>query len=205
MKNEKNAIKDLDALLVQGDTWLLRHGIVTPQAHNGITLNIYIQFPKVKYLEYYLDPEDKKIDLTLYLPFWTLLFTNKERLIDDIFVMLAEYLEDYENFFKKLVKKNLINLPLVKALKNISKKEKIKVIFLTSNLKEYGEIISNKVLKLIGERGKFYGAVGSEYFYEKNGKAIGVKSLKSSLSRIFSSPSIKSFTRTFAFSPLIIK
>lgn len=95
----------------------------------------------------------------------------------NIDIELGEYLKDYKDFFFGLVKKNLINIPLVKALGNLHRKDKMKVIFLTSNLKDYGEIISDNVLNLIGEKGKFDGAVGSEYKYNKTGKAIKVKTL----------------------------
>jgi len=97
--------------------------------------------------------------------------------LSKIDIEIGEYLKDYKNFFFGLAEKKLINMPLVKALGNLRKKDKVKIILLTSNLKDYGEIISANVLRLIGEKGKFDGAVGAEYIYNKSGKATGVKTL----------------------------
>ncbi len=90
---------------------------------------------------------------------------------------LGHYYQDYKGFFFGLVKKDLINEPLVKALGNIKRKNKVKVIFLTSNLKIYGEIIADNVLRLLGEKGKFDGCVGEDYVFNKKGKAIKIKTL----------------------------
>lgn len=97
--------------------------------------------------------------------------------LSNIDIELGEYLKDYKNFFFSLVKKDLVNIPLVKALGNLREKDKVKIVFLTSNLKDYAEIISNNVLRLLGGKGKFDGAVGAEYVYDKKGKATGVKTL----------------------------
>lgn len=97
--------------------------------------------------------------------------------LSKIDIEIGEYLEDYKNFFFDLVKRDLINIPMIKALGNLKKKDKVKVIFLTSNLKDYGDVISNNVLKLLGGSGKFDGTVGAQYIYNKEGKAVSVKSL----------------------------
>ena len=97
--------------------------------------------------------------------------------LSKIDIELGEYYKDYKKFFFGLMKKNMINIPLVKALGKLKIKNKIKVIFLTSNLKIYGEIISDNVLRLLKEKGKFDGAVGAEYKFDKIGKAVGVSML----------------------------
>jgi len=97
--------------------------------------------------------------------------------LSNIDIELGEYLKDYKDFFFSLVKKDLVNIPLVKALESLHRKDKMKIILITSNLKDYGEIISDNVLKLLGEKGKFDGVVGAEYIYNKSGKAVGVKTL----------------------------
>jgi hypothetical protein len=96
--------------------------------------------------------------------------------LSKIDIELGEYYQDYKDFFFGLVKKNLINEPLVRALGRL-KNNGAKVIFLTSNLKIYGDIISDNVLRLIGEKGKFDGSLGAEYIFDRAGKAVGVKSL----------------------------
>ncbi len=97
--------------------------------------------------------------------------------LSNIDIEIGEYIKDYEEYFFSLVKKDLINIPLVKALGNLKKEYKMKIVFLTSNLKDYGDIINDNVLKAVGSDGKFDGAVGAEYKYDKNGKAIDVKML----------------------------
>ncbi len=97
--------------------------------------------------------------------------------LSNIDIEIGEYLKDYKDYFFGLAKKGLINIPLVLALGALKTKHKIKIIFLTSNLKDYGDIISENVLKLVGGKGKFDGAVGAEYKYDKKGKAIAVKTL----------------------------
>ncbi|HCC05618.1 TPA: hypothetical protein DEP58_04975 [Patescibacteria group bacterium] len=97
--------------------------------------------------------------------------------LSKIDIELGEYYADYKEFFTTLAQQGMLNEPLVRALGMIKKKHKTKVIFLTSNLRIYGEIISDNALRLLGERGIFDGAVGAEYLFDKKGKAIGVKSL----------------------------
>ncbi len=99
--------------------------------------------------------------------------------LSKINIALGQSYRDYKDFFFDVAEKKLINEPLVRALGNIKRKNKIKVIFLTSNLRVYGEIIADNVLKLLGEKGKFDGCVGEEKeFNEKGkGKAIKVKSI----------------------------
>ena len=95
--------------------------------------------------------------------------------LSKISMEMGTYYKDHKDFFFGLVKKGLINEPLVRALGNIKRKNKVQVIFLTSNLKIYGEIIAENVLKLLGEKGKFDGCVGEDYEFDKNGKAVKMK------------------------------
>ncbi|EKD24040.1 MAG: hypothetical protein ACD_81C00126G0023 [uncultured bacterium] len=97
--------------------------------------------------------------------------------LSKIDIELGEYYQDYKQFFFDLVKQGMLNEPLIRALGILKKKHNMKVIFLTSNLRIYGEIISDYALQLLGEKGTFDGAVGAEYLFDKKGKAVGVKSL----------------------------
>jgi|GEM_PF-3254780 len=96
--------------------------------------------------------------------------------LSKIDIELGEYRKDYKQFFTGLVKKKLINEPLVRALGS-ARREGTKIIFVTSNLQVFGDIISNNALRLLGEKGVFDGAIGAEYFFDRRGKAVGVKSL----------------------------
>ncbi len=97
--------------------------------------------------------------------------------LSEIDIEIGEHLKDYKNYFYGLAKKKLLNVQLIKALGNLRKKDKMKIIFVTSNLKIFGELISNEALKAVGAKGKFDGAVGAEYVFNKKGTAIKVKSL----------------------------
>lgn len=115
MDDHKN-IDDLEQVFAAGDSWLRKYGIVTPIAHNSIVLNLYGAFPKVRYLEYFL-PEDssrRKVWVILYVPFWKLLFTNREKMIDSVIDFLREYLFDYE-----------INVELKRYKKGVDKSDEI--------------------------------------------------------------------------------
>jgi hypothetical protein len=96
--------------------------------------------------------------------------------LSKIDIELGEYRKDYAQFFTDLIKKKLINEPLVRALGN-ARKAGAKVIFVTSNLQVFGEIISKNALRLLRQKGTFDGAIGAEYLFDKRGKAVGVKSL----------------------------
>lgn len=101
--DEKKTVEDLDQALNEqtfaaGDAWLRGHGVLSKIAHNAIVANLYVNFPKVRYLEYFLpeDTERKKVWVRLYVPFWKLLFSRRERMIDNVIVFLRDYLKDYD-------------------------------------------------------------------------------------------------------------
>lgn len=91
--------EDLEKALIQGDSWLLKYGVVSSVTHNNIVLNLRVQFPAIKNLEYYLDTEHRKIDLIVYLGFWRLLgmtlFGRRNAFMDSIIELLQDYLYDY--------------------------------------------------------------------------------------------------------------
>lgn len=98
MEDSKKSVSSLENLFAAGDAWLRRHGMLdNPIAHNSIVLNLYMNFPKVKYVEYFLgtDPDDKQIRVVMHFPFWTLLFMKKEKTIDDVIDTLRDYLQDF--------------------------------------------------------------------------------------------------------------
>lgn len=95
--------------------------------------------------------------------------------LSKINIELGQTYSDYKNFFFDLVKRGFINEPLVKALGNLKRNNKVKIIFLTSNLKVYGEIISDNILKLLGEKGRFDGCIGEEKEFNKGGRGKAVK------------------------------
>lgn len=101
--DEKKTVDDLDQVLNEqtfaaGDAWLRNHGVIASIAHNAIVANLYVNFPKVRYLEYFL-PEDsarKRVWVRLYVPFWKLLFLNRDKMMDDVIDFLRSYLANYD-------------------------------------------------------------------------------------------------------------
>ncbi|GAF91668.1 unnamed protein product, partial [marine sediment metagenome] len=99
MDREDQDIEALDGILSAGDAWLRKFGVVSSAViHNNIVLNLYSHFPQVRLVEYFMpeDPADRKIDIILYLGFWKLFFTNKDQLLDDVFGLIKEYLDNYQ-------------------------------------------------------------------------------------------------------------
>lgn len=98
MDDDKKTVESLEQVFAAGDAWLRKYGMVTSIAHNAIVANLYVNFSKVRYLEYFL-PEDttrRKVWVVLYVPFWKMLFTNRDRMIDDVIAFLRDYLNDYD-------------------------------------------------------------------------------------------------------------
>lgn len=80
----------------EGDEWLLQQGIISDVSKNTIISNVYVKYPRVKYMEFDLDQEQRIIDMTVYLGFWSLLFMTifgrVNKLIDNLFADLDMYL-----------------------------------------------------------------------------------------------------------------
>ena len=98
MEDDKKVVENLEQVFAAGDAWLRRYGIVSPIAHNSIVLNLYSAFPKARYIDYFLprDMTQRKVWVRLHVPFWKLLFCNRDRLIDNVIDFLREYLHEYD-------------------------------------------------------------------------------------------------------------
>ncbi len=73
-KNKDKDIAELKKLMNENESWLGRYGVVTPKTHDDLLLNIYSNFPCVKYVEYYLPKDvdllEVHIILHLDIPLW---------------------------------------------------------------------------------------------------------------------------------------
>ena len=94
--NEYQDLDELAGIFAAGDAWLLKYGVVGPHVHNNIVLNLRTQFPKIQNIEYYLDSENRIIDLTIYVNKWFLIFGRKKKLLRNVFEVLMDYLHGYE-------------------------------------------------------------------------------------------------------------
>lgn len=98
MEDDKKTSDSLAEIFASGEAWLRKYGIVSSIAHNSIVSNLYVNFPKVRYLEYFIpdDSSKRRVWVILYVPTWKLLFTKKERMIDEVIDFLREYLDGYD-------------------------------------------------------------------------------------------------------------
>jgi hypothetical protein len=96
--NDNKLKNELEQLFAAGDAWLRKYGVVSNVAHNNIVVMLYMNFPKVRYVEYFItqNPEDRRIQVILHFGFWNLIFKNKEAVIDSAITLLKEYLHDYD-------------------------------------------------------------------------------------------------------------
>lgn len=98
MKENENNVEELAQVIAAGDAWLRQYGVLSAIHHNAIVANLYVRFPKVRYLEYFLPPHgsSRKVWIRLYVPFWKLLFLRRDRMMDEVIDFLREYLSDYD-------------------------------------------------------------------------------------------------------------
>ena len=92
-------IEELTNLFTSGDAWLRKYGVVdNPVAHNNMVLNLRMNFPHSKNVEYFMskNPEHRRIKVILYFSFWRLLFSNRNRIANDAIDLVKEYLFDYD-------------------------------------------------------------------------------------------------------------
>lgn len=83
------------------DRWLRQNGIITPVLHNNIIIMLYVHFPKAKFIEYYMDPEDKEIEIHFHLPKYTHLITRESSLERKAKKLLTQYIPDFRVRAKK--------------------------------------------------------------------------------------------------------
>lgn len=98
--SDKKALETFNQVISEGDEWLREYGVVSEVSHNTIVTNVYIMFPKVKYVDYLIDTREKIIDMYVYAGFWRLLWWTlrgkSESIVEEIFYLTTGYLKDYE-------------------------------------------------------------------------------------------------------------
>ncbi len=97
--NDDKTKSELERIFAAGESWLRQYGVVQNNAivHNNIVLNLYTNFPKAKYVEYFIPTDETKREMTvvLYFSAWHLLFKNRDKIIDDVIDLINQYLHDY--------------------------------------------------------------------------------------------------------------
>jgi len=101
----------------ENESWLGRYGVVTPKTHDDLLLNIYSNFPCVKYVEYFLpkDTEILEIHIIVHLDILTWL-TNSDNL-SKAFRFLPIKLLSNEKLEKLMDILPNVDLPLISSKK----------------------------------------------------------------------------------------
>jgi hypothetical protein len=91
-----NALRNV---LQDSDSWLMKYGMITPQKHNAVIIDLYAVFPRIKLLEYYVDPDNRRLELILYLSFWRLFLMfitfRTGHFLRNVLQRLEEHFEGY--------------------------------------------------------------------------------------------------------------
>lgn len=99
MDTEEKDLGQLSKAIEQSDSWLMRYGMVAPQKHNAVVIDLVTAFPEVKDIEYYVDPNDRKIETVLYLSKWRLLWLwitfSSNKFLSKIISRLEEHFQGY--------------------------------------------------------------------------------------------------------------
>ena len=82
-------------IMLAGDDWMRQNNIVTEVTHNNIVLNLLVQYPFIKDVEYYMDTEDKVIQIHIYLGLFDLIFRRTRRLASNVMNGIKGYLYGY--------------------------------------------------------------------------------------------------------------
>ena len=90
-------------LMQFGDQWLRENGIITDVTHNNIILNLYTNFPHAKFVEYYMDMDEKAIEIHLHFGFWNWLRKSRAALEEDCQELIRQYLKDYTVTLEKKI------------------------------------------------------------------------------------------------------
>lgn len=102
MENEDKQIDQLSKVLTNMDEWLIRFGYIPSHAHNRVIEQLSKQLSIVNPgdIEYLVDGEQRRVDLTLYLPLWYLLFLfifmRRDKVLAKSIAIVEEVLAGYE-------------------------------------------------------------------------------------------------------------
>ena len=76
MENQEKQLENLEKILDQCDEWLIKYGYIPNHAHNRVIERLATEVKGINPgdIEYYVDLESRRIDLTVRLSLWHLLF-----------------------------------------------------------------------------------------------------------------------------------
>lgn len=94
-KIRKDSFQSPTNFVTYADKWLRDNGVITPVLHNNLIINLYVNFPKAKYIEYYMDPDALEIEIYFHLTKLPYLFTKEAKLERQARELISQYLPDY--------------------------------------------------------------------------------------------------------------
>lgn len=100
-KIRENSQMSTENFLLEGERWLLENGVVTDVTHNNIIMNLYMNFPKCKYVEYFMDLQNKQVEVYIYFGLWRYLFTPQKKVSEKCKDLLLQYLNGFTITAKK--------------------------------------------------------------------------------------------------------
>ena len=100
-KIKKELNFDTNAWVNTGNSWLIDNGVISDFTHNAILINLYVNFPKVRYVEYFMSVEEKTIEVHLFFSWYNYFFQREGLLVDNAKELLNQYLKDYKVTVKK--------------------------------------------------------------------------------------------------------
>lgn len=76
MDNEEKSLQKLESVLEDVDNWLISYGHIPAHAHDRIIeeLSINVKGVMPSNIEYYVDPANRRVDVTVYFSLWKLIF-----------------------------------------------------------------------------------------------------------------------------------
>lgn len=102
MDTDDKTVQKLEKMFNEMDDWFIKYGHIPAHAHNRVIERLSKEVKGVKpgNIEYYVDSEERRIDLTVYFPFWKLvfmfLFRRSSKKLSQIIAIVEEILSGYE-------------------------------------------------------------------------------------------------------------
>lgn len=88
--------EDLQRLFAMADEWFTKFGEVSIEAHQQLKKLLEQSVPDAKKIDYFLDLEQRKIIVIIYVKVSTIMFGRPKRLADNVLEVLKECLSGYE-------------------------------------------------------------------------------------------------------------
>ncbi len=101
MENDNEQIEQLSKALTSMDEWLVKFGYISNHAHNRVLEQLAVDLNfNMGDIEYLVDTENRRIELTLYVSIWYLiyliLFFKRDKMLREAIAIVEGILHGYE-------------------------------------------------------------------------------------------------------------